>query len=80
MSAESQRPGAAGGGDSADPNELPCAACGHVWFAGERRHQWCDPEPGAPGEAQVLCALCLRQRRISPAERRPTHWRWGAPL
>jgi|GEM_PF-4461384 len=49
-----------------DPNERNCDACGHVWFAGERQHQYMD---GAvrPQDATVLCVLCRRQSSPAPA-------------
>ena len=25
------------------PNTIPCEDCGHVWFEGERRHQYVGP-------------------------------------
>jgi hypothetical protein len=48
-------------GDRPDPNSTPCGECGHVWFEGERQHQYVDGDPGN----QVLCALCLQQRRLA---------------
>ncbi len=54
-----------------DPNALPCSDCGHVWFAGERRHDHVDAS-GQPvteddsdlGNADVLCVLCRREREF----------------
>jgi hypothetical protein len=40
----------------ADPNTRPCADCGHVWFAGERRHVYV-------GDDEVVCILCGRLRK-----------------
>lgn len=53
-------------GDLPDPNDLPCSACGHVWFAGERQHGYVDRDD----DVVVLCHLCFRQRTLSPAVRR----------
>jgi hypothetical protein len=48
-----------------DPNERDCDACGHVWFAGERRHRYLiDEAVLRPDDAQVLCELCYRQRLV----------------
>jgi hypothetical protein len=64
-----------------DPNERDCDACGHVWFAGERRHRYlAEPSTGRAADAQVLCELCYRQRLVAedgenespPASR----WAW----
>ena len=46
-----------------DPDERPCDACGHVWFAGERHHGYVD-HPEDPEAVMVLCALCFRRRRM----------------
>jgi hypothetical protein len=46
---------AASEGERPDPNERPCDNCGHIWFAGERRHEYVD-------EDEVLCILCRRKR------------------
>ena len=46
------------------PNTLPCVDCGHIWFEGERRHEYADAigivtiEDGAV----PVCQLCLRKR------------------
>ncbi len=48
------------------PNTRPCDDCGHVWFAGERRHEYLDDEER--GEARVLCVLCRRQRALARAD------------
>ena len=50
-----------------DPNERPCADCGHIWFAGERRHEYADHEVERPEDALVLCVLCRRQRGLTQA-------------
>jgi len=51
-----------------DPRSLPCVDCGHVWFEGERRHDYvpASPPPGfrtAAGRVEVVCVLCRQQRR-----------------
>jgi hypothetical protein len=58
------RPGsdAVDGGHRPHPNSLPCAACGHVWFAGERRHEYVERSDAGGGDADVLCVLCRAQR------------------
>ncbi|HEX3873334.1 MAG TPA: hypothetical protein VHW26_04240 [Solirubrobacteraceae bacterium] len=49
-----------------DPNESPCVDCGHVWFEGERRHEYVvgPPPPGfrTGGGVEVVCVLCRGQR------------------
>ncbi|MHB8659457.1 MAG: hypothetical protein ACYC91_16200 [Solirubrobacteraceae bacterium] len=45
-----------------DPNVEPCADCGHVWFAGERQHEYFRGSPELPDETLVLCALCHHKR------------------
>jgi hypothetical protein len=47
------------------PNERPCDDCGHIWFAGERRHEYLDH---SAERHEVLCVLCRRQRGLTPAE------------
>jgi hypothetical protein len=44
-----------------NPNERNCDRCGHVWFAGERQHQYVDEGAERPQDATVLCVLCRRQ-------------------
>lgn len=57
-----------------DPDERPCDACGHVWFAGERHHGYID-HPENPDDVMVLCALCRRQRLLMPrSEPEPRRW------
>jgi hypothetical protein len=53
-----------------DPNERTCDDCGHVWFAGERRHEYADPEAASPEAADVVCVLCRRQRERPRSEER----------
>lgn len=63
------------------PNTLLCTDCGHVWFEGERRHDYVDASGTATIEdgADPVCTLC-RQKRARG--RRPeddeggyvTHW------
>jgi len=55
-----------------DPNERNCDDCGHVWFAGERRHEYADVEAVSPEKADVVCVLCRRQR-----ERPRSKERWA---
>jgi hypothetical protein len=50
------------------PNERPCDACGHIWFSGERRHEYLDHSAEDPADAEVLCVLCRRQRGLARAE------------
>ena len=54
--------------DGSHPNTRPCDACGHIWFAGERRHEYVDHGAGHHKAARVLCVLCLRQRRLTRAQ------------
>jgi hypothetical protein len=48
-----------------DPHDRTCDDCGHVWFAGERRHEYADPAAARPEDSDVVCVLC-RQKRVSP--------------
>ena len=50
-----------------DPHERVCDDCGHVWFAGERRHLYADPGSGGPEESDVVCLLCAQKRRARTA-------------
>jgi hypothetical protein len=50
-----------------DPNERPCDGCGHVWFAGERRHEYLRDAGDDPEDAEVLCVLCVRRRGLGRA-------------
>ena len=53
------------------PNTLPCADCGHVWFEGERRHQYVEQDGTITIEqdADVVCQLChVKRRRPTGAE------------
>jgi hypothetical protein len=53
-----------------DPNSRRCADCGHVWFAGERRHVYVPPGgelPEGPERVEVLCIMCLREREFGGA-------------
>lgn len=47
------------------PNTLRCEDCGHLWFEGERRHQYVDPagEISLEDGADVVCTLCMHRRR-----------------
>jgi hypothetical protein len=58
-------------GELPDPSTRPCADCGHVWFDGERRHEYVigPPPPGfRNGRVEVVCVLCRRQRRRAAAD------------
>jgi len=50
------------------PNLRPCDDCGHIWFAGERRHEYLDHAAERPEAVGVLCLLCRRQRGLPRAE------------
>lgn len=55
--------------DWPDPDGRPCHDCGHIWFAGERRHGYLVGDgSGRIDEALVLCQLCALQRRLEPLE------------
>ena len=47
------------------PNQLPCVDCGHVWLAGERRHEY-DHHKGYSAQHQLdvepVCTQCHRVR------------------
>ena len=47
------------------PNTLPCVDCGHVWRAGERRHEY-DHHRGYAAEHHLdvvaVCTLCHAKR------------------
>jgi hypothetical protein len=49
------------------PNERPCDECGHVWFAGERRHEYLAHTAERPEDVEVLCVLCRQQRGLPRA-------------
>lgn len=55
-------------GERGEPNTLPCADCGHVWFAGERRHAHFAHGSGDPARGVVLCVLCLQKRELGHAD------------
>ena len=50
-----------------DPRERTCDDCGHVWFAGERRHEYADPQAAGPEQSDVVCILCRQKRQAPPA-------------
>ena len=50
------------------PNERQCEDCGHIWFPGERRHEYLDHSAASPDDVTVLCVLCRRQRGLKRAE------------
>ncbi len=62
------------------PNTLPCADCGHIWFEGERRHDYVDPrgEVTIEAGADPVCVLNrpkrARGRRPEDAEGYITPW------
>jgi hypothetical protein len=49
------------------PNDRPCEQCGHVWFAGERSHEYFEHTAERAEHVTVLCVLCRRQRGLSRA-------------
>jgi len=49
------------------PNTRPCGDCGHVWFAGERSHEYLDHSAERHEDVEVLCVLCRRQRGLTRA-------------
>jgi hypothetical protein len=62
--------------DRPDPNSKPCVDCGHVWFAGERRHEYLVPDAERQDDPDVLCLLC-RQRRGLKRAVEPDPGRWA---
>jgi len=63
------------------PNTVPCSDCGHVWFEGERRHDYVDAAGVVTieDEADAVCRLCRikRGRGRKPDEEEGgyfTHW------
>ncbi|MDX6679525.1 MAG: hypothetical protein QOE31_3577 [Solirubrobacteraceae bacterium] len=68
MSEQFQRP---------HPNTIACEDCGHIWFEGERRHQYVGPngEVSEDDDADVVCILChQKRRRPRPDEEEVTYW------
>lgn|GEM_PF-3510178 len=67
-------------GQRPHPNKLPCADCGHVWFEGERRHDYVDAAGSVTIEdpADAACTLCRqkrgRGRRDDDESGYVTHW------
>ena len=61
-----------------DPNERACDDCGHVWFAGQRRHAYDDVEAARAEDSDVLCSLCRRQREHRPTHPRPWEDDWAS--
>ncbi len=51
-----------------DPNDRNCDRCGHVWFTGERRHEYDDTTAASAADSAVLCILCRQKQRPPPAE------------
>lgn len=66
MSGDEHRPPA----DWPHPNDRPCDGCGHIWFAGERPHEYLEHDAVRAEDVTVLCRLCRRQRglRRAPAQ------------
>jgi hypothetical protein len=58
--AEDPSGGADGAARGTEPNDRPCSICGHVWFAGERRHvfQAAGGSEEGSGPVIVVCTLC----------------------
>jgi hypothetical protein len=52
-----------------DPDARCCDQCGHVWFAGERHHQYVAADAEHDRSVEVLCSLCLNKRRVARADR-----------
>jgi hypothetical protein len=55
--------------DGAEPNSIPCAECGHVWFTGERSHRWAEEPVAGQPRSRVLCALCADQLELDASGR-----------
>lgn len=53
------------------PNTLPCKGCGHIWSAGERRHEY-DHFKGYAAEhhydVEPVCTVCQRARSMQRGE------------
>jgi hypothetical protein len=51
-------------GQRPHPNSVPCEDCGHVWFEGERRHDYVEADGAITIEdgADVACTLCRQKR------------------
>jgi len=66
------------------PNDRPCRDCGHVWFRGERRHEYdvdsLESLPDRHEDVHVVCILCLQQREFEREEgeedRTARRWHW----
>jgi hypothetical protein len=60
------------------PNTIPCVDCGHVWKAGERRHEY-DHHLGYKAEhhydVQAVCTRCQRARSVKRGEWAPPNWK-----
>jgi hypothetical protein len=54
----------------ADPNDVPCVDCGHVWALGERRHEY-DHHRGYAAEhheaVEAVCTTCHHARETQRA-------------
>jgi hypothetical protein len=49
------------------PNDRPCDQCGHIWFRGERPHEYLEHDAQRPEDVTVLCRLCRQQRGLRRA-------------
>jgi hypothetical protein len=60
------------------PNSLPCVDCGHIWYDGERRHEY-DHHQGYGSEhhldVESVCTLCHAKRDNLKAKQ--THCQHG---
>ena len=58
-----------------DPNTRPCFDCDHVWFAGERRHEYdvdhLDRMTDHHEDVHIVCVLCHQQRQFARGEELP---------
>jgi hypothetical protein len=52
------------------PNDLPCTDCGHVWEAGERRHEYDHHLGYAPEHHEHVEAVCTTCHHRRENERR----------
>lgn len=60
------------------PNSLPCTDCGHVWFKGERRHEYDHHLGYAPEhhlDVEPVCTTCHHARDDAKAQQ--THCAHG---
>lgn len=61
------------------PNDRPCHDCGHVWFRGERSHDYdvdhVDRLADNHEDVHVVCVLCHNQRSFERGEDTAAAWR-----